>query len=105
MKVGTDGILLGAWCCECRGETGSRLILPTPAGQEFIVLARNAGLICRRCCEVRPTPDKSPSRLLLEFSRTAGGTLVPESVTVETATRHDYSAAFRVLTREFYLRY
>ena len=81
-------------------------ILPTPAGQELMLLAKGSGLSCLRCCEIRSTPDKAPSRLLLEFDRTAPvGTPVHESLTVETATRHDYTAAFRKLTREFYLRF
>ena len=81
-------------------------ILPTAAGQEFIQLARDSALSCRRSCEVRPTPDKAPSRLLLEFGRTEpGSTPEPESLTVETAIRHDYTEDFRKLTHEFYLRF
>ena len=81
-------------------------ILPIPAGQEFMLLARGSGLSCHRYCEVRPTPEKAPSRLLLEFARTdPTSTPEPESLTVETATRHDYTADFRKLTQDFYLRF
>lgn len=81
-------------------------ILPIPAGHEFMLLAKGSGLLCHRYCEVRPTPDKAPSRLLLEFARTApASTPEPESLTVETATRHCYTADFRKLTQEYYLRF
>ncbi len=81
-------------------------ILPAPAGQEFIRRAECSGLYCRRSCDIRPTPDKALSRLLLEFGRTAQvGAPVQESLTVETATRHVYTAEFCKLTREFYLKF
>ena len=38
MKVGTDGILLGTWCRECRGEAGSHLILDIGTGTGLIAL-------------------------------------------------------------------
>lgn len=81
-------------------------ILPTPAGQEFVRLAGDSGLSCLRLCEVRPTPDKAPARMLLEFGKaTPAVPPVSECLTVETGARHDYTAGFRQLTREFYLRF
>ena len=81
-------------------------VLPTAAGLEFIRLAGASGISCIRCCEVRATPDKAPGRLLLEFGRTAlVGSPESECLTVETGARHDYTAGFRQLTHEFYLRF
>jgi len=81
-------------------------ILPTLAVREFMLLARDSGLSCHRSCEVRPTPKKPPTRHLLEFCRIhPPSTPEPEFLTVETAIRHDYTADFRKLTREFYLRF
>lgn len=82
------------------------VILPNLAGQKFIQLASDSGLFCHRYCEVRPTPEKVPSRLLLEFCSTPPACdPEPESLIVETATRHDYTANFRNLTQDFYLRF
>ncbi len=81
-------------------------VLPMLSGQKFIVSAAFAGLHCVRHCQVQPNAGNLPARCLLEFSRTAPvGRLVPETLIVETATRHDYTPAFRDLTRDFYLRF
>lgn len=81
-------------------------IMPTESGQEFIDLAIGSGLYCQRKCEVRPNPGRPPARLLLEFSRTSpSGVPKPETLTIETATRHDYTPEFRRLASEFYLRF
>jgi tRNA1Val (adenine37-N6)-methyltransferase len=82
------------------------IILPATDGREFRPLAESYGLHCQRICEVRAKSHKAPGRLLLEFGRT-GPSIVPqtESLTVEGVARHDYTAEFRELTREFYLRF
>ncbi len=38
MKVGTDGILLGAWCRECSGEAGAGRILDIGTGTGLVAL-------------------------------------------------------------------
>ena len=81
-------------------------ILPTADGLRFIDLASYAGLKCCRRCDVYPKPDKPSKRLLLEFVRDeAHDPLVPQSLVVETDQRHDYTQEFRILTKEFYLRF
>lgn len=82
------------------------VILPNLTCQKFMLLAGNSGLFCHRYCEIRPTPQKAPARVLLEFGITAPAcTPEPESLIVETAIRHDYTGDFRNLTRDFYLRF
>ena len=81
-------------------------VLPSVSGRRFIENAAQSGLHCVRHCEVQPNPDKLPTRCLLEFSRTPPASqLIPETLIVETATRHDYTLEFRNLTRDFYLRF
>lgn len=81
-------------------------VLPSVSRQRFLENAAQFGLYCVRHCEVQPNADKLPARCLLEFSRTPPASqLVPETLIVETATRHDYTPAFRDLTRDFYLRF
>lgn len=81
-------------------------VLPSVSGQRFVENARQSGLHCVRNCQVQPNADKLPARCLLEFSRIPPfGELVPETLIVETATRHDYTLAFENLTRDFYLRF
>ena len=82
------------------------IVLPSLSGQRFIEHAAQSGLLCVRHCEVQPNPVKLPVRCLLEFSRTTPvSQIVQETLVVETATRHDYTSAFRDLTRDFYLRF
>ncbi len=82
------------------------IVLPSVSSQRFIDNAALFGLHCIRHCQVSPTADKLPARCLLEFSGTPPASQpVPETLIVETATRHDYSAEFRDLTRDFYLRF
>jgi len=81
-------------------------VLPSVSGQRFIENAAQFGLHCVRNCQVQPNADKLPTRCLLEFSRTPPATqLDSETLIVETNTRHDYTPAFRDLTRDFYLRF
>lgn len=81
-------------------------VLPSPRGRTFIENAAQSGLHCVRHCQVQPKAEKLPARCLLEFSRTPPASeLVPETLIVETATRHDYTPAFQDLTRDFYLRF
>ena len=81
-------------------------VLPSVSGQRFIENAAQSGMHCVRHCQVQPNADKLPARCLFEFSRTPlASRLVPETLIVETTTRHDYTLAFRDLTRDFYLRF
>ncbi len=80
-------------------------ILPIREGKAFIHVANKAGLRCRRCCEVRPNNNKPPKRMLLEFVKNPTKvTTVCESLVVETMRRHEYTPAYRALTRDFYLQ-
>ncbi len=81
-------------------------VLPGVSCLEFRANATRFRLHCVRNCQVQPKVDKLPARCLLEFSRTPPiCEVVPETLIVETGTRHDYTTDFRNLTRDFYLRF
>ncbi len=82
---------------------GGRLSLILPAGRvaEAVGEAAACGLFLRRRCDVCPKEGKPVIRTLLEF-----GDMTDDSV-FESLTIHEaggrYSAAFAVLTQDFYL--
>lgn len=81
-------------------------ILAAREADDFLRTASDADLHCHRRCDVSPKPDKPPGRVLLEFARFTPPELPQqEFLTVETEQRHDYTPEFRMLTREFYLRF
>lgn len=82
------------------------VILPADLSPEFLLLASREGFHCHRACSVRPKADLTPKRCLMELRRTEHPKgLEPTELIVENDERHDYTQAFRELTREFYLRF
>ena len=81
------------------------VVLPFDQSQALACQAEAEGLYCHRICEVYPAPNKLAVRSLLEFRRQKPtDTRVDEKVVVEVK-RHQYSEAFRLLTRDFYLKH
>ena len=80
------------------------LILPYLEGTMFIVKAAGKGLYCVRQTNVLPNPGKTPKRLLLEFAKSKKP-LVEQEIIIELNKRHEYSDAYKNLTRDFYLKF
>jgi tRNA1Val (adenine37-N6)-methyltransferase len=80
------------------------LILPYLEGTMFIVKAAGKGLYCVRQTNVLPNPGKTPKRLLLEFTKIKKP-LVEQEIIIELNKRHEYSDAYKNLTRDFYLKF
>ncbi|MCG8411025.1 MAG: methyltransferase [Bacteroidales bacterium] len=80
------------------------VILPYLEGTMFILQAAEQGLFCVRQTNVLPKPGKEPKRLLLEFSKTKKP-LVEQEIIIELNKRHQYSEAYKNLTRDFYLAF
>jgi tRNA1Val (adenine37-N6)-methyltransferase len=80
------------------------LILPYLEGTMFIVKAAGKGLYCVRQTNILPNPGKAPKRLLLEFTKIKKP-LVEQEIIIELNKRHEYSDAYKNLTRDFYLAF
>lgn len=82
------------------------VVLPASDGGSFLKQASGVGLHCTRRCAVHPRSDKPAKRLLMEFRRCSTELpTVDQSLVVETEQRHEYTAEFRQLTKDFYLRF
>ena len=80
------------------------LILPYIEGTMFILKASEKGLFCTRQTKVLPRPGREPKRLLLEFMKTKKP-LIEQEIIIELNKRHEYSDAYKNLTKDFYLAF
>lgn len=80
------------------------IILPYLEGNMFIVKASEYGLYCVRQTKVLPKPNYEPKRLLLEFMKTKKP-LDEQEIIIELNQRHQYSEAYKNLTKDFYLAF
>jgi len=78
------------------------LILPSLQEESCETAALESGLFLNEKLWVKPTPEISPARVLLNFSfnkRTAN----ENTIVIEEGGRHQYSDAYKKLTGNFYL--
>lgn len=79
-------------------------ILPVSETEQFMAACISAGLCLHRMVEVRPFAGASPKRALLEAGfaprEPQRGTL-----TIHEANHEEYTAEYRSLTKEFYLKF
>jgi tRNA1Val (adenine37-N6)-methyltransferase len=80
------------------------LILPYMEGNMFILKASEKGLYCIRQTKVLPKPNRDPKRLLLEFMKIKKP-LIEQEIIIEINKRHEYSEAYKNLTKDFYLAF
>ena len=80
------------------------LILPVLQAKKAIDLAEIKGLFLTRQTEVKPTPNKNPNRILMEFS-TVKSKLNSDSLTIYENSGSDYSQQYKELTKDFYLKF
>lgn len=80
------------------------VILPVSASSDFRKFAEAAGLYLLRITEVGSDNKREPHRHLMEFGKTAGA--IENSVLmIHTEDHTDYTSAYRMLTRDFYLNF
>jgi len=96
-------LLVGAKSLMSSGGTLS-IILPYLEGNMFILKASELGLFCVRQTKVLPKPGRDPKRLLLEFMQIKKP-LVEQEIIIELNKRHEYSEAYKNLTKDFYLAF
>lgn len=80
------------------------LVLPVEAADAFSELANGSGLCLVRRCLVRPTPQSSPKRHLLEFSNQKSAAEVSVQELVVETSRHVYSDGYITLAKDFLLK-
>ena len=80
------------------------IILPYLEATMFVVKAAGKALYCVRQTKVLPKPNREPKRLLLEFMKIKKP-LVEQEIIIELNKRHEYSEAYKNLTKDFYLAF
>ena len=81
------------------------LILPAGGAERFLSVARGALYLTRRC-DVWTTPSSGVRRVMMELAPRPAG-VVPETarLVIEDGGESRYSAEYRTLTRDFYLKF
>lgn len=79
------------------------VILPVVESHVLQKLAEENVLHLHRICRVSPTTNMPAKRHLLEFRRSPAKGVRDSEMAIEKDKRHDYTDAYRELTRDFYL--
>ncbi len=80
------------------------VILPQMEGLRFREMASNYGIYCTKMVEVLPKADKPVERLLLGFERVERPLEKSQLVIHEGDGPNEWSAGYRALTGEYYLK-
>jgi tRNA1Val (adenine37-N6)-methyltransferase len=81
------------------------LILPVEESHKMQKLAGENELHLHRICRVSPTTSLPVKRHLLEYRKKPVKTVQESEMAIEGDRRHDYTDAYRELTRDFYLAF
>ncbi len=79
------------------------VILPYIEGLRFQEMAGQYGLQLSHLTEVKPKIDKSVSRLLMAFTKSAVDQVVENELIIQHDARNDYTDDYINLTKDFYL--
>ncbi|HLF50700.1 MAG TPA: methyltransferase [Flavobacterium sp.] len=79
------------------------VIIPFKEEEKFIALADECELYPIKITRVKGTPTTEIKRSLLAFSRTKSDSFPVDELVIETA-RHQYTAEYISLTKDFYLK-
>lgn len=80
-------------------------IYPVATFKKFDRAMRAQGLLPGRICEVKPTPEKPPHRVLFEYGFDGSPQAGVQTLVIEAGGRHQYSPEYVELTRDFYLNF
>jgi len=80
------------------------LVLPVEQLQDVENLAEINGLFLARLCRVKPNPVKPDFRILIELCNRPTAHH-EEALMIEFEKHHDYTPAYRELTKDFYLKF
>jgi tRNA1Val (adenine37-N6)-methyltransferase len=79
------------------------LILPVSEYVSFGSMAKESGMYEHRKMAVSPVPSKPAHRIMSCWGLAPAETCLAEELTIEEAERHQYTADYVALTRDFYL--
>ncbi len=80
------------------------VVIPADNMDLYKKAAKQSNLFCISILHIKPTPQKPPKRVLMEF-RKKYCKLAEETLIVEEFGRHQYSDKYKQITREFYLAF
>lgn len=80
------------------------LILPVESLEETQLLGLSNKLNISRLYRIKPNPIKPDFRILVELVQSEC-TTIEERLMIEFETHHDYTAEYKSLTKEFYLKF
>ena len=80
------------------------LILPVTEGQSFLTRASTSGWHCTRLCEFRSRANKPVERLLFQLQVDQHQMIKESLVLYENESGEEWSADYKRLTRDFYLK-
>lgn len=80
------------------------LVLPIAGSEQLMLLAQQSGWFLQRQCWVQSKAGKPPLRCLFSLSRLPQAAVVSEQLLIHAADG-SYSAEYRALLRDFYLKF
>ena len=80
------------------------VIMPFAEGNIFIAEASEYGLFCNSILKIKPLPASDIRRLVVSLSRHKTKT-AEKYLTIEHGPRHEFTEEYKVLTRDFYLKF
>lgn len=80
------------------------IIIPSDNHDKFIKEAENVNMFCIKKLWLKPTPNLSPKRVMLAFSRIKSK-CHKATMIIEVNGRHQYSDDYIELTKDFYLSF
>ena len=80
------------------------LVMPAESLPEIEQLSASNKLFISRLCRVKPTPQKSDFRILIELTNIES-TIQEENLMIEFEKHHDYTPEYKMLTKDFYLKF
>ncbi|WP_369048527.1 tRNA1(Val) (adenine(37)-N6)-methyltransferase [Tenacibaculum sp. UWU-22] len=96
-----DHLITGV--CKILAKNGTfSVIIPKKEEENFVAIAAKNNLYVNRVCHVKGTPNSEIKRSLLTFSFQKN-TIKKETLTIEIS-RHNYTEAYKALTKDFYLK-
>lgn len=80
------------------------VIIPKSDEAYFVKICEKESLNLSKRLNIRPTPKKEIKRVILEFCFTKTNTKTQELI-IEINGRHNYSEDYKILTKDFYLKF